>query len=424
MKTGKYKVLINLFFLSGLSCAGYVAAQDNIYPPAPPQSNQSEHPHPGAGKADKPPMLPPQDPAAIDAPPVVVPVMPPAHIKPGEVAANGRGTVSKQLDVVPGIAPAPKDIGSQKQHHAPAADAKQPSSDKHAPSVDTKQPSPDKRAPEKKVKIKKQPYTGPVILDTDFSDDAAGPLDPSSLPDFAEIEKKLKSIPPLPPNIKQYLEDKYVRLADLPSVHLQMTPYGQQIESIHIRGDITPRDEAKAEKFWKAKNEPSREERARALAMAFLEEEAGLLGIIDMREINEKKISVNEYGTGYIDIYYERKIGNVELEYSFINVGIGPNDIVTNLTVNVIHVTPELYHALRKPTLKKREIYEIVKQDVKKSLGPDTELRIFTGFKKVAIPKPPYVVWKGRGGAWEYRIDAFTGEILKKQDTDQPFRQK
>lgn len=320
------------------------------------------------------------------------------------------------------------------------------------------QPSKDKfrRYSSVSVTIERQVKPIEIIIpprrpDQDSPDYSETPDDEPALgeeTDMVEIEKKLKSIPPIPPNIKQYLEDKYVSLDDLPSVTLQMTPYGQQIESIYIRGDITPKDTEKAARFWKAKNEQTREDKARSLAKAFLEEEADLLGIIDINELYETEVKTNEYNNGiYTDIYYVRKIGNIELEKSYINIAMGPNETISAASANIIHVTPELSHAAKKKTLSKEKIYNIIKRDLKRA-KPDMPVVLqILETKKVALPKPPYIIWKVRVArvaplkiinspspqsfraplpgeeepdvGWNYRIDAFTGEILDKQSAIQ-----
>mgnify|MGYP001573372968 CR=1 FL=1 len=248
---------------------------------------------------------------------------------------------------------------------------------------------------------------------TIFDDQADENEEPTYTPP-TDIEEKLKVIPPLPANIKNYLKGKYIDIRDDDlSSTLQQTLYGP-LGYINIRGDITPKKGLDSTIIGEG-----REERARAMAKAFIEEEKSLLGIANIAELNERLHISKGYGGDYIHLYYQRKIGDIELENATIHVTVGPNDTIIGVSAESIAVSPELYKAVSKKTLGRGKVYRIIRQELKIASGGEDVGMGITKAYKVAIPKAPYVIWKVSvstvDNAWNYKIDAFTGEILEKR---------
>lgn len=215
--------------------------------------------------------------------------------------------------------------------------------------------------------------------------------------------------------VKEYLIEKYkLRKHDVSST-LQHTPYGPE-GKLHLRGDIVPKYIANAKEI------KNREDRARAMAKVFLEEEAGLFGITNMDEIRKVKTNTIQGYKGQVtSVHYRRYINNVELENMYVRVTIGPDETITSVGAELIPTPPELYEAVKKKILTEGEILKIVKQDLESAGVDPKEMRVLS-IEKAAIPSSPYVIWKvdvnlkKSGGRWKYRIDAFTGEILEKRD--------
>lgn len=228
------------------------------------------------------------------------------------------------------------------------------------------------------------------------------------------------SIPPIPPNIMEYLKGKYNKVdEDGVNARLQQTPNGP-LGSIGIAGeDITP----KAGRNIPQLAAMSKEDRSRAIAKAFIAEEVALLGITNIDEIREIEFEIGP--TGYTHIDYRRYIGDLLLDGVEIKVHIGPNGNIRSVSADAIPISPAVYEAVAKETLKDSDIRRIIERDLAPP-GKKSAVRI-SKIDKVAISLPPYVIYKVEAGAyaeysWNYRVDAFTGEILEKQDARQFLR--
>ncbi len=205
-------------------------------------------------------------------------------------------------------------------------------------------------------------------------------------------------------HLKQYFVDKYQKIEEVMS-SLYQTPHGLQ-GSLHIRGHFMP------------KNAPAaggdRDSRSRALAKAFLQEEASLLGITNMDEIREFAINTDKgYGGDITQIYYRRYINDLELDNEVIHITIGPDETINHVSASLVPVPLELYQAAAKETLPEKKIREIVQQDLKSTMIKAKDAKI-SEIRKIAVPTSPYVIWKVYA-KWLYTIDAFTGEILTKK---------
>jgi hypothetical protein len=216
-------------------------------------------------------------------------------------------------------------------------------------------------------------------------------------------------------DVKEYLMEKYklhkVRKDDLTST-LQQTPNGPK-GKFHIRGNIKPKNVVITEDTVQG--------RARAVAMAFLREEASLFGVTNMEEIREVKINtINGYKGDVTSVHYRRYINDLELESVNIRITIGPNETISSAAAYLIPPPPELYGSVKKKTLTEDKIYKIIEQDLSPTQKDLTGMKI-TEIRKIAIASSPYVVWKANAGVksdhgiWLYKIDAFTGEIINKK---------
>ena len=88
----------------------------------------------------------------------------------------------------------------------------------------------------------------------------------------------------------------------------------------------------------------------------------------------------------------------------------------------VVDITPALLQAVKQPGLSQEEIRRAIKKDlIANGLNPDKVTHLED--EKYAISLPPYVVWEVRmaGEGLEYAltyvIDAFTGQIIRKQSS-------
>lgn len=234
-----------------------------------------------------------------------------------------------------------------------------------------------------------------------------------------DIEEKLESLK-LPENERKYLSDKYSGLRTNSTFStLKQTQYGPE-------GDINLMFDIK--KGWDSasKNGETREERARSLAKAFIEEEPGLFGVFDIGELKEKRINTDKgYGGNYTFIKYRRYINNMELMGWQLVIVIGPDETLVGVFGNILAPTPALYQAAAKRTIGKGKIFKIVRDDLKASSESGINVAISEA-RKEAVVDPPYVIWNveaksykyAKGGIfdwqWEYKIDPFTEEIIQK----------
>jgi len=206
------------------------------------------------------------------------------------------------------------------------------------------------------------------------------------------------------PNLKQYLVDKYGIDDVMSSVY--QTPNGPK-GHLGTFGKISPEPLR-----MNMKEIPGEHGRAKAIAKAFMVEEADLLGINDMNEFHESVVKMTIANIDYTGLIYNRFIDDLPLKNARIHFDVGPNDTITGVSADLVPAPPELYAAVKKETLTEDQARKIVQRDLKSAkiaFNPSN----MGEFKKFAIPDPPYVIWEVRD-VYIYTIDAFTGEILKK----------
>lgn len=230
--------------------------------------------------------------------------------------------------------------------------------------------------------------------------------------------------------VEAYLAEKYdtnLRRTHNVRSTLQQTPHGPSgyVYLNSLTKPITPKGVVITE--------DSIHGRARAVAEAFLQEEAELLGITHMEEIREVKIRT---GTGrrgdYTIVYYGRYINDLELEHMSIQMTVGQDEKITSVSADLVPAPPELYAAVTRPTLTESDIRKIVLADLAAdAASPETDpiarARIRRDsphypdpeqmeLRKHLIGSSPYVVWHVKA-VWAYTVDAFTGKILTKAPT-------
>lgn len=215
--------------------------------------------------------------------------------------------------------------------------------------------------------------------------------------------------------VKQYLIAKHnLREDDVISI-LEQTPDG-------LKGYLSIKGEIKSQNIPIAGNV---EERARAVAKAFLKDESSLFGITNMDEIREMGTYSGEGSDGaYRNINYLRYIENWELRGAYINIKIGHDENIISAEAYLVPAPPELYRAVTGKTLAEAEIRKIIEDDMKANAeSPETTSTVkamiadfdpkLMRLGKFLIPKPPYVIYQAHT-VWGYTIDALTGEILEK----------
>lgn len=179
-----------------------------------------------------------------------------------------------------------------------------------------------------------------------------------------------------------------------------------------LSGDIVPHKKPEID----LSAEPNRDVQARVIAKAFLEDEQVLFDIKDMKEIKEFNLSTDKMPRGeYTHINYKRFINGIEVEGAYIQIVVGPSENISSVQSNLVAIPNAAYEATTKGALSENEIISIVEadhneQDIKRYPKND----IVKTFKKIAIASAPYLIWDVFY-RYEYRINAFTGEIMSKQ---------
>lgn len=212
-----------------------------------------------------------------------------------------------------------------------------------------------------------------------------------------------------PQKFKKYIKAKYKVIYDADS-RVRQTIHGPTGD-LFIRGEIVPEKKP----AMNLSVEPDRDARARAIAKAFIDDEAALLGITNPDEIRESSISTGKgFGGDYTIITYQRFINDIRFQGAGIQITIGPEENIKNVSASLTPAPPEAYEATKKKTLSEEEIKSIIEADLTEADKRGYDMNtIYKSFKKVVIAKPPYVKWEAHY-IYMYEIDAFTGKILSK----------
>ena len=167
-----------------------------------------------------------------------------------------------------------------------------------------------------------------------------------------------------------------------------------------------------------------RDSRARAMAKAFLEDEAELLGLTNTGEVRERRIITKKVSYGIItDIEFRRYVNGIEVKNAYILLIIGPEEQVDSIMTELVPVTPEMYQAASEKSISKEQVDAIVNNDLRSSGVPEKEAACAKSLlstkysdllKQYLITTPPYIVWK-TSCYYNYVINAITGEIISKE---------
>ena len=240
---------------------------------------------------------------------------------------------------------------------------------------------------------------------------------PSAMnPDKGEVERYLHGKYKIKGTLIQEREDAYQGLGHW--------------RSISLEGDLTSNDVTPPA----ARNVQTGKDlrtRARAIARIFLAEEADLLSLTPISEMREASISeeiIEKPSLGpdafgiHVGIGYDHYLNGLRLDGTRMGMRIGPTGKILSFNAYVVDITPALLLAVKQPGLPQVEIRRSIKKDlIAHGLDPDKVTHLED--EKYAIPMPPYVVWKALmvgedlEYALEYVIDAFTGQIIRKNSS-------
>jgi hypothetical protein len=211
----------------------------------------------------------------------------------------------------------------------------------------------------------------------------------------------------MPQNLLQYFQGEYPQIDSLDSSVQQTSdgPLGQ----IGINGAITMSVDVTG---------MSPDDAARAVAMAFFNQEAAFFDLPSLSDLHELSLTTTEDGITVIQ--YSRYIGQLPFVDEFFRVEVNGSHAITRVEANLAPVSAALTSALGQTTLTSDAVKAIVRNDLVRSNQP-----VEPALSEPAIGvtwRPPYVVWGARGSvgekpAWGYSINAITGEILNKACT-------
>lgn len=207
----------------------------------------------------------------------------------------------------------------------------------------------------------------------------------------------------------RHFKDKFPE-AEITRLDMQQTPYGPR-GNLHI-GDIKI-----SSKIKKGLLSEDKIERARGIAQWFMKEEASTLGFTEMKEIRERNNKTDLGKTDKVSFCYDRYIGDLHLEGTPICITIDFDENISDIIAYLVPSSPELYKAVAKLTITEDEVRKIIEDDRNSEGNKVTVKNIF----KVAVPMAPYVVWKAMSRGM-YTINAFTGEIIQKIETQKEWQ--
>jgi hypothetical protein len=168
-----------------------------------------------------------------------------------------------------------------------------------------------------------------------------------------------------------------------------------------VRGDLTP---AAAENPAVVAAGP------RAIAEAFLAEEATTFGILDLADMEEVLVETGPMGWSLVT--YHRRVGGLRLEGAVMQLEIDPAGRIQIVEGKLPPVPVELYDALSQPVLSRDEVMAITSRELV-AAGRDPNLAKHPYL--IATSNPPYVVWKVSSSV-NLVIDASTGEVLERHE--------
>jgi N-acetylneuraminic acid mutarotase len=261
-------------------------------------------------------------------------------------------------------------------------------------------------------------------LDTsrrDYTPSAFGGFYRASAPDRRIAENDVPPVPPAgpvpagpggirpykaPSNLLEHFRARYEQVDSESLISsLTETPDGPN-GHVSLRGRMTP-DNIKP---W-----TTRDERARATAMAFLTQEAALLDLPDLGELEERQFKWFEEDRVIID--YARRIGGCELLGVNLHLEVEADGPVVTFSASLAPAGPALYAAAKGPFLSETQMIESIQND----LGPGENGKPATALiigERYARPLHPAIIQGAigvfNGQQCSYFLDAMTGEIAMK----------
>jgi hypothetical protein len=215
----------------------------------------------------------------------------------------------------------------------------------------------------------------------------------------------------LPPDLPTYFKSKYgpdVRVSE----KLKETPDGP-LGTLQVPGKLTMETAGG--------NTP--EERARATTLAFLKQEATLLGIRDFSEIRQTRLKFDDSDPierlrGACSVDYDRVLGGIPLIWNTYSFRLDPQGAITQFHAAVVPVSPGLDAAVRHEKITGAEARAIVERDLD-ALGLKKPALTVGEATLGAYYRAPYVLWEARGRyepqydgvSWYYGLDASSGAI-------------
>jgi hypothetical protein len=207
------------------------------------------------------------------------------------------------------------------------------------------------------------------------------------------------------------LQKKFDLDRDTLTIRLEHTQYGPK-GHINLVLKVLPSDVASINNS--TGTDENSHSRVNATVLEFLTEEAELFGIKNLDEWRETSFVTD--GLDFTMMEFQRYIDQLPLENSFIKFFVSSTGQISSVSAELMPAPPELYMAAKKDTLTEERIRAIAEETLlRMGLDASTGLsgRNYLKAEKIAVPTPPYVLWKveSKGAIF---IDAFTGEVLIK----------
>jgi len=154
--------------------------------------------------------------------------------------------------------------------------------------------------------------------------------------------------------------------------------------------------------------------RSRIIADAFLKEEAGVLDITDLNDLNGLPPHIDGRG-GYVITYIETLAGlTVEpCGDPRVDIVVGPDESIVSVFAQLVPISPEMRKAATK-TIKQEQADRIVKEAL---VSNATTSNLSILYSRIYFrATSPYIIWHVAAGQkqkpWNYVLNAITGEVI------------
>jgi hypothetical protein len=136
--------------------------------------------------------------------------------------------------------------------------------------------------------------------------------------------------------------------------------------------------------------------------------------------------AVENIGMSTRNVIMDLMVDDVPLEDGYIEIMVDEQGRLRTMTIKVPRLRPEIVSSVRGPTIDAFGAAVAIRLDANQlppnnifMITPNTDLS-YVNFRKVAIAKEPYVLYKTRVNAAEYVVNAKTGEIIVRASTMRP----